>query len=441
MTLASSGSSARTVASCSSTHCRVVVAPIATVSSSCRTVRQIRNAGDVDQQLRPRQPHGHQRHQRLPAGDNARVVALRQHGTGLVEARRSRIVKGSGLHLWRRFMSQNDVLVGLVRISQRCVRFVFPKRWVGWLGFVFHERCERAFRTGPPMGGEREGSSLLPPQPTLDLVQHGRIDLLLARHRLLRNLERVVAALDHIKLDRRRGQPREHGPQLVGRAGTRRGSPARSASAHGLRADAWCEACPADPAGAGGNQAAPGPAMSAEGAAATCEAMRPPIDLPPIEKLAPSLSLPRHKRVYARLRRAYAGGGKGWGATEHPLVKRLDHPAPARLQLVVPVGHALARLAVEEIERHGGRCRAPPARWQSAHMKALVWLAPAPWARISETPVRSRVRRRIGDGAHVLGRCDLDANWLRHIGSVLPASMALLQRPTPNTRGTVGQAT
>ena len=38
-------------------------------------IGELLQAGDIDQPLRPRQPHRHQRHQGLAAGDEAHVVA------------------------------------------------------------------------------------------------------------------------------------------------------------------------------------------------------------------------------------------------------------------------------------------------------------------------------------------------------------------------------
>jgi hypothetical protein len=59
---------------------------------------QFGNARDVDQELRPRQPHRHQRHQGLATGDDPRLPVGREQRAGLVEVRRPRVGKGSGLH-------------------------------------------------------------------------------------------------------------------------------------------------------------------------------------------------------------------------------------------------------------------------------------------------------------------------------------------------------
>ena len=56
------------------------------------------DARDVDQPRRPREPHRHQRDQRLPAGDDAHVVAGRQQRAGLVEMRGPFIVERCGFH-------------------------------------------------------------------------------------------------------------------------------------------------------------------------------------------------------------------------------------------------------------------------------------------------------------------------------------------------------
>jgi hypothetical protein len=64
---------------------------------------QFGNARDVDQELRPRQPHRHQRHQGLATGDDPRLPVGREQRAGLVEVRRPRVIKGSGLHRGRTF--------------------------------------------------------------------------------------------------------------------------------------------------------------------------------------------------------------------------------------------------------------------------------------------------------------------------------------------------
>ena len=56
------------------------------------------NAGDVDQPLRPGEPHGHQRDERLPAGDDAHVVPGREQRAGLIEMRRPFIFERCGFH-------------------------------------------------------------------------------------------------------------------------------------------------------------------------------------------------------------------------------------------------------------------------------------------------------------------------------------------------------
>ena len=46
---------------------------------------EFRNAGDVDQQRRPGEPHGHQGNERLPSGDEARAVVGGKDRASLVE--------------------------------------------------------------------------------------------------------------------------------------------------------------------------------------------------------------------------------------------------------------------------------------------------------------------------------------------------------------------
>ena len=55
-------------------------------------------AGDVDEPFRAREPHGHERHEALPAGDDSRVVAGGQHCASLVDIRRPCIVERGGFH-------------------------------------------------------------------------------------------------------------------------------------------------------------------------------------------------------------------------------------------------------------------------------------------------------------------------------------------------------
>ena len=59
---------------------------------------KIGDAGDVDQPLRPGEPHGHERDEGLASGDDPCVVAGGEHGASLVEIRGSGIFKGSGFH-------------------------------------------------------------------------------------------------------------------------------------------------------------------------------------------------------------------------------------------------------------------------------------------------------------------------------------------------------
>ena len=62
---------------------------VAVIADEC----QLRNPRDINELRRPRQPHRHQRHQRLPARDQADVVALRQQRAGFVEVRGPGIVE------------------------------------------------------------------------------------------------------------------------------------------------------------------------------------------------------------------------------------------------------------------------------------------------------------------------------------------------------------
>ena len=55
-------------------------------------------AGDVDEPFRAREPHGHERHEALPAGDDSRVVAGGQHCASLGQIRRPCIFEWSGFH-------------------------------------------------------------------------------------------------------------------------------------------------------------------------------------------------------------------------------------------------------------------------------------------------------------------------------------------------------
>src|SRR5205807_9082320 len=55
-------------------------------------------AGDVDEPFRAREPHGHERHEALPAGDDSRVVAGGQHCASLVDIRRPCIIERGGFH-------------------------------------------------------------------------------------------------------------------------------------------------------------------------------------------------------------------------------------------------------------------------------------------------------------------------------------------------------
>jgi hypothetical protein len=59
---------------------------------------QIGDPGDVDQPLRPGEPHAHERHEALAARDDSRVAASREHRAGLLEVRRPCIFERSGFH-------------------------------------------------------------------------------------------------------------------------------------------------------------------------------------------------------------------------------------------------------------------------------------------------------------------------------------------------------
>jgi len=56
-------------------HALAVVAPMTMVLPSSRTKSKLGDAGDVDQPLRPGEPHRHQRDESLSAGDDAHVVS------------------------------------------------------------------------------------------------------------------------------------------------------------------------------------------------------------------------------------------------------------------------------------------------------------------------------------------------------------------------------
>src|SRR5262249_40999198 len=59
--------------------------------------------GDVDRRCRPGEPHGHERDEGLPSGDDPRVVAGGEHRASLVEIRGSCIFERCGFHRAARF--------------------------------------------------------------------------------------------------------------------------------------------------------------------------------------------------------------------------------------------------------------------------------------------------------------------------------------------------
>ena len=75
--------------------CEVFPGAVNSIPSRVRLEIDVR---DIDQARRPRQPHRHQRHQGLPAGDDARAVVGRKQRAGLVEVGWPRIFKWSRLH-------------------------------------------------------------------------------------------------------------------------------------------------------------------------------------------------------------------------------------------------------------------------------------------------------------------------------------------------------
>ena len=71
--------------------------PAALIAHECK----LGNAGDIDQPLRPCEPHGHERDQRLSAGDDTHVVSGREQRAGLVEMRGPFILERCGFHSGR----------------------------------------------------------------------------------------------------------------------------------------------------------------------------------------------------------------------------------------------------------------------------------------------------------------------------------------------------
>ena len=94
---ASSGSRAGTSGSRSALRCRVM-APTTKCVAIVANEGELGNAVDVDEARRPRQPHGHHRHQRLAAGDHPRTVVGCQNVAGLVDAARPDILERRCLH-------------------------------------------------------------------------------------------------------------------------------------------------------------------------------------------------------------------------------------------------------------------------------------------------------------------------------------------------------
>ena len=78
----------------------VVMAPITRASPSSRTPRRRVDPADVDDELGSVEPHPQHRQQALPAGDELRVVALRQGLERLLDRGRGDVVEPCGDHCW-----------------------------------------------------------------------------------------------------------------------------------------------------------------------------------------------------------------------------------------------------------------------------------------------------------------------------------------------------
>ncbi len=96
-TLARSGSLVAISGSRSAAACRVV-APMTMASPLVANARQFRQAEDVDQPSRASEPHRQHRHQRLPAGNDARVAVLRQQHASLIDGAWPDVIERNGLH-------------------------------------------------------------------------------------------------------------------------------------------------------------------------------------------------------------------------------------------------------------------------------------------------------------------------------------------------------
>ena len=210
----------------------------------------------------------------------------------------------------------------------------------------------------------------------LDVQEHLGLTLRVARH-----LERVIAALDDVQR-RRRVERCQNWRSSAGVPNASRLPCTNSIGRRDRRQVRVAAIARAGRAGAADSRAARCPrADPARPSAAMCVAIRPPIDLPPMNSAPPS----RSDRTAC------------------------DHRGVARLERRPPIGNAPALLGIKEIERDGVDAKRREGGGERGHEARCRCPAPAPCARISvaSTPRLGRLGRR----APSRSRRGLSGDW------------------------------